>query len=1020
MRKPISACFRLVYSAAILLLPAILHAGWTLPSSPVVGSTYSLQWSGSVTDYSAFLNVQAPGVSTWETWGGAGGTPGPQITIYATDRSFSVAGVWSLKITSGSTTVSTTTLTVLPPPDTTAPTIPSGLTSTNVTVQSFTLSWTASTDNVGVSGYEIYKGGALLGTATGTSYAVSGLALGTSYAMQVRARDAAGNWSALCTAVNLSTAADTSAPSVPAGLASSSVTMTSFTLSWTAPTDNVGVTGYEVYKGGSLLGTATGTSFAVSGLAPGTAYAMQVRARDAAGNWSALCTAVNLSTAADTSAPSVPGGLASSNVTKNSFSVSWTASTDNVAVTGYVVYRGASSVGTTGSTSYVSTGLAADTAYVITVKARDAAGNVSAASASLSVKTLPEPDTQAPSVPTSLTGTNATMTSLTLTWTASTDNVAVTTYEVARDGVSLGTANSTSFVVSGLAAGAAYAMTVRAGDAAGNWSAWSSAANIATAPDTQAPGAPGSLAANSITPTGFTLTWAAATDNVAVTAYEVARNSTSLGTTTATSLPISGLTPATAYAMTVRARDAAGNWSAWCTALNVSTAVGGNRPPVVALSAPLANADVIASTAITVTATASDPDGTITKVEFFEGATKIGTATTSPYSIAWTPTTVGRVQLQARATDSAGGSCDSALVPVDVTPVIPHTAGFENSEGFAAGTLDGQRGWTALAGVQIADSASAKAGNRLLTLTAGSVPVTASLAVGALQSTPPISFVDFYAKPRSATDAATGRFLTVDGVAATLLKVSAIGRVQVAAPSGSASPIWQNTVATLLLDAADVTTDWVRFTVRLNYGTRTADVYVAGKLVAYDIALPNEAVDVLRQLALTAAANRSLGIDQVAFSYVHPLFADTNNDGIDDAWEIANGLSLAANNRNGNPSGDSHPNIKKWMLGMSPRAYFAGTLPDTPIGADSDGDGMPDTWEHVHGLNPFDPADAALDRDGDGASNRAEYLAGRNPEDRADSATALPNGCCVVLRTTANSYLGVKTADWSLVGVPNP
>lgn len=93
------------------------------------------------------------------------------------------------------------------------------------------------------------------------------------------------------------TVPDTQAPSIPGGLSSSAVTQTSFTLSWNTSTDNVGVTGYEVFRNGTSIGTPSGTSFDVTGLSAGTSYAMRVRARDAAGNWSAQSTALNVTTA---------------------------------------------------------------------------------------------------------------------------------------------------------------------------------------------------------------------------------------------------------------------------------------------------------------------------------------------------------------------------------------------------------------------------------------------------------------------------------------------------------------------------------------------------------------------------------------------------------------------------------------------------------------------------------------------------------------------------------------------------
>ena len=92
------------------------------------------------------------------------------------------------------------------------------------------------------------------------------------------------------------TAGDTQAPSTPAGLAASSIASTSFTLSWTASTDAVGVTGYEVFRGGVSIGTPSGTTFNVTGLTASTAYSMRVRARDAAGNWSAQSAALTVTT----------------------------------------------------------------------------------------------------------------------------------------------------------------------------------------------------------------------------------------------------------------------------------------------------------------------------------------------------------------------------------------------------------------------------------------------------------------------------------------------------------------------------------------------------------------------------------------------------------------------------------------------------------------------------------------------------------------------------------------------------
>lgn len=89
----------------------------------------------------------------------------------------------------------------------------------------------------------------------------------------------------------------------------------------------------------------------------------------------------------DTQAPTVPGGLAVSSTTSNSATLSWSASTDNTAVTGYDVYRNGTKVGSATTTSYTDSGLAASTTYTYTVRAKDAAGNVSASSTAVSATT---------------------------------------------------------------------------------------------------------------------------------------------------------------------------------------------------------------------------------------------------------------------------------------------------------------------------------------------------------------------------------------------------------------------------------------------------------------------------------------------------------------------------------------------------------------------------------------------------------------------------------------------------------
>jgi len=161
-------------------------------------------------------------------------------------------------------------------------------------------------------------------------------------------------------------------------------------------------------------------------------------------------------------------------------SLAWNASTDNVGVTRYDVLRdGAAPVGGA-ATSFTVTGLASDTSFTFTVRARDAAGNVSAASNQVMARTQPGADTQAPTAPANLRAQMVTSTSVTLEWDASMDNVGVVQYEVLQNGASIGGGSVTNLTVTGLTPGTSSTFRVRARDAAGNLSVLSNQVTATT------------------------------------------------------------------------------------------------------------------------------------------------------------------------------------------------------------------------------------------------------------------------------------------------------------------------------------------------------------------------------------------------------------------------------------------------------------------------------------------------------------------------------------------------------------
>ncbi|MDQ8043643.1 MAG: fibronectin type III domain-containing protein, partial [Patulibacter sp.] len=255
---------------------------------------------------------------------------------------------------------------------------------------------------------------------------------------------------------------DSTPPSTPGTPTFSNITATGATVSWAASTDDTAVVSYDVTANG-VTKTVTGTSTTLAGLTASTSYPVTVTAKDAAGNVSGIASGtLKTSAAPDTTAPSTPTNATASNITQTGATISWTASTDNVGVTGYDVTANGKTTTVTG-TSTTLAGLTANTSYPVTIKARDAAGNLSAA-ASVTVKTLQAPDTTAPSAPGTPSVTNITGTGASVSWTAATDNVGVTAYDVTVNGQTT-TVTGTSTTIAGLTSATSYTVTVKAKDA---------------------------------------------------------------------------------------------------------------------------------------------------------------------------------------------------------------------------------------------------------------------------------------------------------------------------------------------------------------------------------------------------------------------------------------------------------------------------------------------------------------------------------------------------------------------------
>lgn len=388
-----------------------------------------------------------------------------------------------------------------------------------------------------------------------------------------------------------------------------------------------------------------------------------------------------------------------------------------------------------------------------------------------------------------------------------------------------------------------------------------------------------------------------------------------------------------------------------------------NQPPSIALVSPANGASFIAPATIDLTATAADADGTVAWVEFFQNGVKFAETSVAPYSAVRPGVADGTHTFFAKATDNRGLSANSSVVTVTVTaevPVrsLPFAANFEVTEGYSVGPLDGIKGWVASAGVAVID-ADASAGGQSVLLSAGEPARTASRIFNDVGG---VVYVDAWTLPPVAatpTDAAA--FSVPEAARAALVGDLQGARFHVQDGAG-----WRAVGPQISVDAEGFPTEWTRLTMRIDYDFRRWDFYLNGRMVAEGLGFSSAISGSFQSLKIFGQRANPTLLDDLFVGLQHPLFADADGDGMDDAWESAHGLNPAVNDRDGDLDGDGLTNVRESALGSSPMLV------------DSDGDGMPDGWEAAHGLSPARRSENE-DADSDGVSDLFEYLQGRNP-----------------------------------------
>ena len=476
------------------------------------------------------------------------------------------------------------TFTTLEAPDEEGPSAPTNVTASDVTETSVKITWTASTDNVEVAGYNIYVDGAKVNESlvTATEYMLTDLKAGTEYKVVVEAVDTSNN-TQKSEAATVETV-DITAPDAPTNVEASEITETGAKITWTASTDNVEVAGYNIYVDEAKINESlvTVTEYTLTDLKAGTEYKVVVEAVDTSSNTQSS-EAVTVKTV-DTTKPSSPSEVAVGKITHNSAEVTWQESTDNVGVTGYNIYLNDNKINALPVTElqFQLTGLAAETEYQVRIEAVDGAGNTSSSgSISFATEALQTSDNEAPTVPSGVAVSGITESTAVVSWTESTDNVGGAGYNIYLNDNKVNALPITElkFQLTGLTAETEYQVKVEALDEAGN-SSISNPVSFVTgvAPDREAPTKPDGITISDITHNSAVVMWNESTDNVGVVGYNIYLNDVKVNaspiteqqanisetnelTTSVLRYELGGLEAATEYQVKIEAVDAVGNTS---------------------------------------------------------------------------------------------------------------------------------------------------------------------------------------------------------------------------------------------------------------------------------------------------------------------------------------------------------------------------------------------------------------------------------------------------------------------------
>lgn len=281
------------------------------------------------------------------------------------------------------------------------------------------------------------------------------------------------------------------------------------------------------------------------------------------------------------------------------------------------------------------------------------------------------------------------------------------------------------------------------------------------------------------------------------------------------------------------------------------------------------------------------------------------------------PPTVGTYTIQFRVVDIYANYVDQTLTFNVAPPVqtLPYTTGFELGESYSPGSLHAQRGWLVPLGSAQVSTEQAQQGSYGVKL----VPGTQLTDVKRYFSTSSNrAFVDVYVRPIATSAVQDSSIIDYGSSRFGFVTAGGQGALYVYDGNGNGSGTWVDSGQRFPVDGSGQSTGWIRLTVRHDYAAHTWDAYANGTLIDYDLGMVVNTASSFTDLNWWGHPTAVAYFDQFTASTTNPLFTDADHDGMADSWETTHGLNPGSNDRATDPDGDGRSNILEYLDGSHP------------------------------------------------------------------------------------------------------